>query len=118
MFRTARPLRPVRERASRLERGAEPFSPQAFDEAFFAASALGLARRACSSGDYSARELLDAVWERILRRNPTLNALAAYDHEAALRDAAAVGAADLRAARRGRWRDCRSPSRTVSRPPA
>ena len=66
---------------------AEAKAPQAFDEAFFAAPAAlwreGLRRRR-----YSASELLEAVWARILVRNPRLNALAAYDHEAALRAAA------------------------------
>ena len=64
---------------------------QAFDEGFFAASAVswreGLARR-----HYSARELLDAVWDRILLRNPAVNALAAYDYEAAARAAAEADA--------------------------
>ncbi|WP_296709725.1 amidase family protein [Rhodoblastus sp.] len=62
-------------------------APTGFDEAFFAASSAvwreGLARR-----DFSARELLAAVWERVLQRNPVINALAAYDIEAAERQAA------------------------------
>ena len=58
----------------------------AFDEAFFAAPAClwraGLRRR-----DFSARELLDALWARILERNPPLNALVAWDEDAARRAA-------------------------------
>ncbi len=57
-----------------------------FDEAFFAASACQW-RRGLDKGDFSARELLGAVWERILERNPRINALAAYDYESALRQA-------------------------------
>jgi amidase len=57
-----------------------------FDEAFFAASACQW-RRGLDKGDFSARELLDAVWERILERNPRINALAAYDYDSALRQA-------------------------------
>jgi amidase len=59
------------------------FSP-GFDEAFFAAPA-SLWRAGLARGDYGARELLTAVWERILDRNPALNALAAYDFDAAWR---------------------------------
>ncbi|MDI9847597.1 amidase family protein [Rhodoblastus sp. 17X3] len=62
-------------------------APTGFDEVFFAASSAvwrkGLTRR-----DFSARELLSAVWERVLQRNPVINALAAYDIEAAERQAA------------------------------
>ncbi len=61
-------------------------SAAGFDESFFANSAckwlIGLQK-----GYYSPRELLGAVWERILERNPRINALAAYDHDAALRQA-------------------------------
>ncbi len=57
-----------------------------FDEAFFAASACQW-RRGLDKGDFSARELLGAVWERILKRNPRINALAAYDYDSALRQA-------------------------------
>jgi amidase len=57
------------------------------DEALFARPARdwldGLTRR-----DFSARDLLGAVWERILQRNPAINALAAYDEEAARLQAA------------------------------
>jgi amidase len=57
------------------------------DEAFFDAPARvwleNLARR-----DVSAQELLGAVWERILQRNPAINALAAYDEAAARKQAA------------------------------
>jgi len=61
-------------------------SPDGFDEAFFASSASDW-RKSLGRGDFSARELLAAVWARILERNPRINALAAYDHEAALRQA-------------------------------
>lgn len=57
-----------------------------FDESFFATSACKW-RRGLQKGDYSPRELLGAVWERILQRNPRINALAAYDHDSALRQA-------------------------------
>lgn len=61
-------------------------SQAGFGEAFFAAPALrwraGLAR-----GDFSVRELVTSVWERILDRNPAINAIAAYDLDAALRQA-------------------------------
>lgn len=53
-----------------------------FDEAFFAAPAV-LWRRGLEQRLYSAPELFDAVWTRILERNPSLNALAAYDEDAA-----------------------------------
>jgi amidase len=69
--------------------------PKAFDEEFFAASASAW-RRGLDLRSYSARELLDAVWERILRRNPAVNALAAYDYEAA---ALAAAQSDTRLAR-------------------
>ncbi len=95
---------------------AEPFSPQAFDEAFFTAPA-SVWREGLLQRRYSAPELLEAVWERILRRNPTLNALAAYDHEVGLGATPRSPSAEFRAASRGRWRDCRSPSRTVLKPP-
>ena len=72
-----------------LTQGLEP---QAFDEGFFAASARDW-RRGLDQRKYSARELLEAVWARILLRNPPVNALAAYDYEAALR---AADAADIR----------------------
>ncbi|WP_374545132.1 amidase family protein [Rhodoblastus sp.] len=62
-------------------------TPAGFDEAFFAAPATvwreGLDRHA-----FSASELLAGVWERILQRNPAVNALAAYDFEAAALQAA------------------------------
>ena len=45
-------------------------------------------REGLRSRAFSATELLDAVWERILDRNPALNALAAHDIEAARRAAA------------------------------
>ena len=58
-------------------------SGSGFDDVFFAASASiwlrGLLRR-----QFTARELLEAVWARILAINPQINALAAYDYEAAL----------------------------------
>ncbi len=63
------------------------FTLKAFDEDFFAASASSW-RRGLEIRSFSARELLDAVWVRILRRNPAINALAAYDYEAAARSAA------------------------------
>jgi amidase len=67
---------------------SEPKLPfKAFDETFFAASAIDW-RRGLGLRAFSARELLDAVWERILERNPAVNALAAYDVEAARRAAA------------------------------
>lgn len=58
----------------------EPSPLCAFDEAFFAASALSW-RRGLETRLFSAVELFDAVWARMLDRNPTLNALAAYDEE-------------------------------------
>jgi amidase len=58
-----------------------------FDEDFFAASALSW-RQGLRDHRFSARELLQAVWERILLRNPILNALADYDFDAALQAAA------------------------------
>ncbi len=57
-----------------------------FDESFFSDSACKW-RRGLENGDYSPRELLGAVWERILERNPRINALAAYDFDSALRQA-------------------------------
>lgn len=57
-----------------------------FDEDFFAASARDW-RRGLEQRRFTARELLDAVWDRILLRNPAVNALAAYDYEAAARAA-------------------------------
>jgi amidase len=68
---------------------------KAFDEEFFAASAVDW-RRGLGLGAFPARELLDAVWRRILERNPAVNALAAYDIEAAI---AAAALADARFAR-------------------
>jgi amidase len=72
--------------------GGASFS-RAFDADFFAAPALawrdGLLRR-----EFSARELLDAVWERVLQLNPAINALAAYDIDSA-RQAAAESDARL-----------------------
>ncbi len=62
-----------------------------FDEAFFAASARNW-RRGLEQRSFSARELLEAVWARILARNPAVNALAAYDYEAAHRAAEAADA--------------------------
>ncbi|WP_294536266.1 amidase family protein [uncultured Rhodoblastus sp.] len=64
---------------------------KAFDEEFFAASAIDW-RHGLGQRKFSARELLDAVWERILQRNPAINALAAYDFEAAMRAAAVADA--------------------------
>ena len=58
------------------------FSTQGFDEAFFAASAQSW-RRGLAAREFSAAELLEAVWERILWRNPRLNAIVATDIEAA-----------------------------------
>lgn len=58
-----------------------------FDEGFFAASAL-IWRQGLRDRQFSARELLQAVWERILLRNPIVNALADYDFDAALEAAA------------------------------
>ncbi len=66
--------------------GAEDFLPGNFDEAFFAAPAMAW-RRGLERRLFSARELLQAVWRRILERNPAVNALAAYDFDAALRAA-------------------------------
>jgi amidase len=68
---------------------------KAFDEGFFAASAVDW-RRGLGQREFSARELLEAVWERILLRNPSINALAAYDVEAAI---LAAELADARFAR-------------------
>ena len=68
---------------------------QAFDEVFFAASALAW-RHGLMQRRYSARELLDAVWARILLCNPSINALAAYDYEAGT---SAAAEADARFAR-------------------
>jgi amidase len=65
-----------------------------FDDDFFAASAMAW-RQGLTHGQFSARELLEAVWDRILSLNPILNALAAYDYEAAL-DVAAVSDARLK----------------------
>jgi amidase len=66
-----------------------------FDETFFAAPAVSW-RSGLEQRRFSARELLEAVWQRILLRNPAVNALAAYDYEAALQNAAE---ADMRFAR-------------------
>lgn len=57
-----------------------------FDEAFFAAPS-SIWRAGLAAGDFSALDLLTAVWERILQRNPVLNALASYDEDAAARQA-------------------------------
>ncbi|MGO8739218.1 amidase family protein [Rhodoblastus sp.] len=70
-----------------------------FDEAFFAASACSW-RRGLEKRDFSARELLGAVWDRILERNPRINALAAYDYDSALNQAGAADAAYARGAAR------------------
>jgi amidase len=71
---------------------SEPKFPfKAFDETFFAASAIDW-RRGLGLRAFSAGALLDAVWERILERNPAVNALAAYDVEAARRAAALADA--------------------------
>jgi amidase len=90
---------PPRVRTPRFDLGglilARSPSPHGFDEAFFAASARDW-RRGLELRKYSARELLEAVWGRILFRNPQVNALAAYDYEAALR---AAEAADIRFSR-------------------
>jgi amidase len=53
-----------------------------FDEAFFAAPSA-VWREGLIARKFSARELLAGVWDRILQRNPAINALAAYDLEAA-----------------------------------
>jgi amidase len=57
-----------------------------FDEVFFAASSAAW-RESLARRDFSARELLAAVLDRVLQRNPVINALAAYDFEAAERQA-------------------------------
>jgi amidase len=57
-----------------------------FDEVFFAAPS-SVWRDGLAARDFSAREALAAVWDRILQRNPVLNALASYDEEAAVRQA-------------------------------
>ena len=72
---------------------SEAGPPNGFDEDFFAAAAT-VWRQGLTQRQFSARELLEAVWDRILSRNPVLNALAAYDYEAAL-EAAAVSDARL-----------------------
>ncbi len=66
--------------------GDGKFAFEGFDERFFAASARDW-RRGLEQRRYSARELLEAVWDRILLRNPAVNALAAYDYAAAARAA-------------------------------
>ncbi len=75
--------------------GGNNLAPKGFDEDFFAASARDW-RRGLEQRRFSARELLEAVWDRILLRNPAINALAAYDYEAAAR---AADVADARLAR-------------------
>ncbi|MCI4679279.1 amidase [Rhodoblastus acidophilus] len=70
-----------------------------FDEAFFAASASTWLR-GLAKGDFSAREAFDAVWERILARNPQINALAAYDYESAREQAAEADRSYARGAAR------------------
>jgi len=72
---------------------SEAGPPNGFDEDFFAASA-SVWRHGLTQRQFSARELLEAVWDRILLRNPVLNALAAYDYESAL-DAACESDARL-----------------------
>ncbi len=57
-----------------------------FDESFFAASA-GAWRDGLRRRDFSPVELLEAVWARILERNPPLNALVAWDEAGARRAA-------------------------------
>jgi amidase len=61
-------------------------SKAGFDEAFFSNSACKW-REGLEKRDYSPRELLGAVWDRILERNPRINALAGYDFDSALRQA-------------------------------
>jgi amidase len=57
-----------------------------FNEAFFAAPALAW-RDALRNRDFCARELFDALWDRVMERNPPLNALIAWDEDAARRAA-------------------------------
>ncbi len=67
-----------------------------FDEAFFAAPALAW-RDALRKRDFSASELFDALWGRVMERNPPLNALIAWDESFARR---AAEESDRRLARR------------------
>jgi len=67
-----------------------------FDEAFFAAPALAW-RDALRKRDFSACELFDALWSRVMERNPPLNALIAWDEVSARR---AAEESDRRLARR------------------
>ena len=67
-----------------------------FDEAFFAAPAHGW-RDGLRRRDFSARELFEAVWARVMERNPPLNALIAWDEAGARR---AAEESDRRLARR------------------
>ncbi|MCW2317545.1 amidase [Rhodoblastus acidophilus] len=69
-----------------------------FDEAFFTAPAEAW-RDALRKRDFSARELFEAVWARVMERNPAVNALIAWDEDGARR---AADEADKRLARRER----------------
>jgi amidase len=57
-----------------------------FDDAFFAAPAH-LWRDGLRNRDFCARELFDAVWVRVMERNPPVNALIAWDEFSARRAA-------------------------------